>query len=72
LPEKQTWTRRKRAMAGWKRIDRAFRRGDELPPVNLLKIDDLYFAVDGNHHVSVARYHGLEWVDAEVTELRSA
>src|SRR5215212_9248569 len=49
----------------WERIDRAFRRGEELPPVSLYKIGDSYFVDDGNHRVSVARYHGVEWIDAE-------
>ena len=53
----------------WKRIDRAFHRGEELPPVVLYKIGDAYFVEDGNHRVSVARYQGVEWIDAEVTEL---
>jgi hypothetical protein len=56
----------------WKRIDRAFHRGEELPPVSLYKIGDSYFVADGNHRVSVARYHGVEWIDAEVTEFRSS
>jgi hypothetical protein len=56
----------------WKRIDRAFHRGEELPPVSLYKIGDSYFVADGNHRVSVARYHGVEWIDAEVTEFRTS
>ena len=28
-----------------------------------------YFVEDGNHRVSVARYQGVEMIDAEVTEL---
>jgi len=59
-----------RARARWERIDRAFRRGEELPPVSLCKIGDSYFVHDGNHRVSVARFHGVEWIDAEVTEFR--
>ena len=52
----------------WKRIDRAFRHGHELPPVTLYKLGKLYFVKDGHHRVSVARFHGAEWIDAEVTE----
>jgi hypothetical protein len=52
----------------WKRIDRAFHRGEELPPVSLYKVGDFYFVLDGHHRVSVARYHGVEWIDAHVTE----
>ena len=53
----------------WERVDRAFVRGEELPPVSLYKIGDRYFVEDGNHRVSVARYQGVEMIDAEVTEL---
>jgi len=55
----------------WKRIDRAFRLGQELPPVSLLQLGGAYFVNDGNHRVSVARFHGVEWIDAEVTEAKS-
>jgi hypothetical protein len=53
---------------GWKRIDRAFWRGEELPPVSLYKIGGFYFVLDGHHRVSVASYHGVKWIDAYVTE----
>jgi hypothetical protein len=39
----------------WKRIDRAFQRGEDLPPVELYEIRGSYFVVDGHHRVSVAR-----------------
>ena len=53
----------------WKRIDRAFHRGEELPPVVLYKVGEAYFVEDGNHRISVARYQGVEWIDAEVVEV---
>jgi hypothetical protein len=61
-----------RAAAGerWKRVDLAFYRDQALPPVSLYKLGDAYFVEDGNHRISVARYHGLPDVEAEVTELR--
>jgi hypothetical protein len=52
----------------WKRIDRAFHRGEELPPVSLYKVGSFYFVLDGHHRVSVASYHRVEWIDAYVTE----
>ncbi|MDP9457502.1 MAG: hypothetical protein CYG60_19660 [Actinobacteria bacterium] len=55
----------------WKKIDRAMRQAEELPPVSLYKIGDAYFVKDGNHRVSVARRQGIEMIDAEVTELKS-
>jgi hypothetical protein len=35
----------------------------------LFKVGDEYFVEDGNHRVSVARYQGVEMIDAEVVEL---
>jgi hypothetical protein len=55
----------------WKRIDRAFRLGQELPPVSLLELGGDYFVNDGHYRVSVARFHRVEWIDAEVTECKS-
>jgi hypothetical protein len=55
----------------WKRIDRAFWRSEELPPVSLYKVEGFYFVLDGHHRVSVARYHGVEWIEAYVTEFRT-
>jgi len=52
----------------WKRIDRAFQRGEYLPPVELYEIGDTYFVVDGHHRVSVARYHDVPTVEAAVAE----
>jgi hypothetical protein len=52
----------------WKRIDRAFQRGEDLPPVELYEIGDAYFVVDGHHRVSVARYHGVPTLEAAVAE----
>ena len=54
----------------WKRIDRAFQRGEDLPPVELYEIGDSYFVADGHHRVSVARYHGVPTVEAAVAEFR--
>jgi hypothetical protein len=50
----------------WKRIDRAFQRGEDLPPVELYKIRDSYFVMDGHHRVSVARFHDVPTVEATV------
>jgi hypothetical protein len=55
----------------WKRVDRAFHRGEQLPPVSLYKVGGFYFVLDGHHRISVASYHGVEWIDAEVTEFGS-
>jgi hypothetical protein len=54
----------------WKRIDRAFQRGEDLPPVELYEIGDAYFVVDGHHRVSVARYHHVPTLEAAVAQFR--
>jgi len=52
----------------WKRIDWAFHRAEDLPPIELYKLGDAYFVVDGHHRVSVARYHDVPTVEAAVAE----
>jgi hypothetical protein len=52
----------------WKRIDRAFHRAEDLPPVRLYEIGDAYFVVDGHHRVSVARYHYVPTLEVTVVE----
>jgi len=52
----------------WKRIDRAFHRTQDLPPVELYKLEEAYFVVDGHHRVSVARYHDVPTLEAAVVE----
>jgi hypothetical protein len=54
----------------WKRADRAFHRDEVLSTVILYEIGGIYFVLDGHHRVSVASYHGVKWIDAEVTEFR--
>lgn len=56
----------------WKRVDRAFRTGLDLQPVSLYALDGDYFVEDGHNRVSVARPHGAEWIDAEVTAFRKS
>jgi hypothetical protein len=56
----------------WKRVDLAYYKDQVLPPVSLYKLGDAYFVEDGNHRVSVARYHGVGAVEAYVTEFRPA
>ena len=54
----------------WSRIDRAYHQGVELPAVSLYTIGEVYYVRDGNHRVSVAKYHGGAAIDAEVVEIR--
>ena len=52
----------------WSRINRAWYQEISLPPVLLYQVGDVYFVVDGNHRVSVARAQGQEFIDAEVRQ----
>ncbi len=60
--------KRKNTANRWKSIDRAFHQDVVLPPIQLYKVGDIYFVKDGNHRVSVAREHGVAFIDAEVIE----
>jgi hypothetical protein len=53
----------------WEHIAAAMRRGDSLPPVDLLRIGEIYFVRDGHHRVSVARALKLTVIDAYVTDI---
>ena len=55
----------------WKKIGRAYYQDVVLPPIDLVKIGDLYFVRDGNHRVSVARMRGQLEIDARVVELKT-
>jgi hypothetical protein len=57
-----------RTIDRWTRINRAWYQDVSLPPVMLYKVGEVYFVIDGNHRVSVARSRGQEYIDAEVRE----
>lgn len=61
--EKTRWARVKAAIddpggAGW-------------PPIDVYKIGEAYFVLDGNHRVSVARQEGFTHIQANVVELKT-
>jgi hypothetical protein len=45
--------------------------GDELPPIDVYKLDDTYYVIDGHHRVSVARSLGRDTINARVIEVRT-
>jgi hypothetical protein len=55
----------------WERLALAARRGEEIPPIEVYRIGDLHFIIDGHHRVSVARALGLSTIEAYVTEVRT-
>ena len=54
----------------WTRVERAFPEGG-WPPIVAYKLGNSYFVVDGHHRVAIARQRRNEFIDAEVTELRT-
>ena len=58
-----------RVRSRWEHIAAAMRRGEAMPPVDLVRIGQIYFVRDGHHRVSVARALGRTDVDAYVTEV---
>lgn len=55
----------------WERLALASRRGESIPPVEVYRIGELHFIIDGHHRVSVAHALGLSTIDAFVTEVRT-
>jgi uncharacterized ParB-like nuclease family protein len=53
----------------WTRIYRAMVEGEELPPIDVYKVGDNYYVIDGHHRVSVARSLGREFINARVIEV---
>jgi hypothetical protein len=58
-----------RVRSRWENIAAAMRRGEPLPPVDLVRIGEIYFVRDGHNRVSVARALGRRDIEAYVTEV---
>jgi hypothetical protein len=58
-----------RVRSRWEHIAAAMRRGEPLPPVDLVRVGEIYFVRDGHHRVSVARALAHTDIDAYVTEV---
>ena len=59
----------RRVRSRWERIAAAMRRGEAMPPIDLMRIGEIHFVRDGHHRVSVARALGRADIDAYVTEV---
>ncbi len=55
----------------WTRIYQAMVEGDELPPIDVYKVDDNYYVIDGHHRVSVARNLGRPVINARVINVKT-
>jgi hypothetical protein len=53
----------------WQSVDQAYYTGKALPPVELYQLNSHYFVIDGHHRISVARFHGQQYIEAHVVQL---
>lgn len=55
----------------WARVKAAMNDpvGPGMPPIEVYKVGDAYFVLDGNHRVSIARQDGAEFIEAHVIEI---
>ncbi len=65
LPRKDTDVSR------WARVEVAILGSSAMPPIQVYRIGDAYFVLDGNHRVSVARQLGAERIQALVKEVET-
>ncbi|MEP7287308.1 MAG: hypothetical protein ABI947_16250 [Chloroflexota bacterium] len=56
----------------WQRLDAMARGPEGFPPIEVYKVGEVYFVIDGNHRVSVARQLQAKTIEAYVIELPTA
>jgi hypothetical protein len=55
----------------WSRLTNYILEGGVVPPIEVYKLGDAYFVIDGNHRVSIARQLGHQFIEANVTEVKT-
>jgi nucleotide-binding universal stress UspA family protein len=55
----------------WARVKAAMEGHIGLPPIEVYKVGEVYFVVDGNHRVSIARQENFETIEAHVVEFKT-
>ena len=63
--------RRSNSQQRWARVKAAMQEGTGLPPIEVYKVGEVYFVIDGNHRVSIARQEGFKTIEARVIELQT-
>ncbi len=53
----------------WTRVYTAMVEGGELPPIDVYRVGDGYYVIDGHHRVSVARSLGRDTINARVIDV---
>ncbi len=54
----------------WVGVKTAVQEMVGMPPIDVYKVGDVYFVIDGNHRVSIARQLGSNTITAHVTEVK--
>ncbi len=52
----------------WERLEQAFPTLG-FPPISVYQVKNVFFVIDGNHRVALAKQKGAEFIDAEVTQI---
>ncbi|HSM70392.1 MAG TPA: universal stress protein [Anaerolineales bacterium] len=55
----------------WALVKTAMERNMGLPPIEVYKVGEVYFVIDGNHRVSIARREGYKSIEAHVIEVQT-
>jgi hypothetical protein len=53
----------------WERLALAQRRGEPIPPIDVYRVGDMHFVIDGHHRVSIAMATGAKTIEAHVIEV---
>jgi nucleotide-binding universal stress UspA family protein len=56
----------------WAGVKTAMEQGQGLPPIDVYKVGEAYFVIDGNHRVSIARQEKFNTIEANVTEVQTS
>ena len=56
----------------WAGVKAAMEQGEGLPPIDVYKVGEAYFVIDGNHRVSIARQEKFRTIEANVTEVQTS
>ena len=55
----------------WANVKAAMEEGAGLPPIEVYKVGEVYFVMDGNHRVSIAKQEGFTSIEARVIEVQT-
>ncbi|HSG80293.1 MAG TPA: hypothetical protein VLD62_11980 [Acidimicrobiia bacterium] len=54
----------------WEALEKRWPEGD-FPPIQAYEVNGAYYVIDGHHRVAIAKSRGIEFLDAEITEIHT-